>query len=66
MDHKTANANSRFSTLEGLASIGQVWPSGCYEEYLPAQYHVSIASYWGAVGEYLNQAETQVRSNLKS
>lgn len=67
MNHKAIDAKVHFSTLKGLSSIGQIWPSGCYEEYLPSQSHQArIGQYWSATGVYLKQAEAQVREHTKA
>jgi len=67
MSTKTAETRKSFSVLKGLSSIGQIWPSGRYEEYLPSQsQQARIAQYWNASGEYLKQAEAQVQANIKA
>ncbi|MBE0508373.1 MAG: hypothetical protein IBX50_16920 [Marinospirillum sp.] len=67
MSMKTAETRKYFGVMQGLSSIGQIWPSGQYEEYLPSQsQQVRISQYWNASGEYLKQAEAQVKANIKA
>jgi hypothetical protein len=66
MKRKTASPAAHFSVSAGLASIGQIWPSGDYEEFVaPSDQQAGIANYWHLTGEYLYRAERKVRHTVK-
>lgn len=66
MNRKIANPATHFSVSAGLASIGQIWPSGDYEEFVaPSDQQASISNYWRLTGEYLYRAEKRARHEVK-
>lgn len=61
MKTRHTDLSKHFSSVRGASSIGEIWPQGGYEEFMPSgDRQESIAGYWQAASRYLQEATERV------